>query len=73
MKKFILSVSAVALMAIVSCSKDSTCNCSDGGDTTVKSMIELAKNAGALGSEAACNTMNTQVKALKSTASCSWS
>jgi hypothetical protein len=73
MKKFILSVSAVALMAIVSCSKNKACNCNDGGDSTAKTTIAAYQKDGVLGSEAGCNTANTAVKNISSKASCSWS
>jgi|688.fasta_scaffold318231_2 hypothetical protein len=73
MKKFILGLSAVILMAIVSCSKDKVCNCNDGGNNNAKSFIEGSKAHSALGSEAGCNAANTAVKNISSKASCSWS
>jgi len=73
MKKFILSVSAVALMTIVSFSKDKACSCNDGGDSIAKSTISTYQSTGALGSEVGCNSANTAVKNISSKASCSWS
>jgi hypothetical protein len=60
-------------MAIVSCSKDKACSCNDGGNSTVKSAIETYKTSGVLNSEAGCNTSNTAVKLISSSASCTWS
>lgn len=73
MKKFILCLSAVTLMAIVSCSKDKACSCNDGGESSAKTTIDTYQKEGVLGSEAGCYTANIAVKNISSKASCTWS
>lgn len=76
MKKIAILATVVATTILVSCGS-STCTCSNpDNDSTVKIAIDAHNAAKALSSaydtEANCTLMNTQVKAVKSTASCTW-
>lgn len=72
MKKFILSVSAVTLMAIVSCSKDKACNCTAASGLDAASKTAYDNAVKYISSETLCNSANASLSSFK-LGSCSWS
>ena len=72
MKKFILSVSAVALMAIVSCSKDKACSCTAASGLDAASKTAFDNAVKSVSTEALCTSVNASLSSFK-LGSCSWS